>query len=74
VQNPEHFARVRDEIRRKLETDNQVNGCPGDFRQIQQATSQHVIQDSFGRIPLEGDGDNLRLVPGCPQSISQAFG
>src|SRR6185503_2493981 len=67
VQNPSDLVRVSNEVSRKFQAYKQVHRRPCHFTQIQQATSQHVIQNLLRWIPLEGNSDNL----GCMTCGSQ---
>ena len=73
VQNPQNLVGMGDQVSRELQPDQEVHFGAGAFGEIQQAAGQHVIEDLFGRIPLEGNFHHLGLMPGGFQSGPQPF-
>ena len=62
VQNPEHLVWVRNQVGGKAQTDKPVDARARNFGNVEQAAGQNVIENLFGRVPLERNREDLRFV------------
>ena len=74
VQDPQNLVRMRNQVRGKLQADEPIHRRARSFRNVEQPAGEHVIENLFGRIPLERDCDDLRFVSKPAQRVAQSFG
>jgi hypothetical protein len=74
VDEPHDLVRVTDRVRRKLGRDYQVDRRPLDLLEVEQAPGERLSEDARARIPLEGHGDELRLVTPAAQLVDERLG
>src|SRR5215813_11829860 len=73
MEDPKHLVFMRNQIGWEFKADQEIDWCAHHLCQVDQATSQHVVQNFFRRIPFEWDGNNLGLMARRLQRRSQSF-
>src|SRR5205085_239 len=73
VYDPQNLARVRDRVGRELHPDDEVNRLAVRFRHVEQTPRERAAHDLGGRVPLERQRRDLRVVPGLRERAPKAL-
>ena len=74
VQQPHHFVRMSDCIGGKLRRDGELDRASVGFTQIEQSPEKGLRKHALARIPLVGNGHEVRLVPASTKLADQIVG
>jgi hypothetical protein len=65
---------VADDVRRELRADHEIDPSAVDLVEIEQAPEQRLREHARARVPLEGDGHEVRFVAQPAQLLGQPLG
>src|SRR5439155_24045709 len=71
VQQPHHLVRMPDGVGRKLRRDDELDSASVGLAQIEQPPEERLGEHALARIPLVGDGDEIRLVTASTELADQ---
>ena len=69
MEQPHHLVRMLDHVRRKLRRDHGVDRPAVRLLEVEKPPEERLGQHALARIPLERNGDELRLVPVLAQLV-----
>jgi hypothetical protein len=63
VDEPDDLVRVADDVARELGRDHELDPPAVRLVEVEQPPEECLGEDAFARIPLEGNGDEVGVVP-----------